>query len=46
MKTTYKKSWPVILFQVMNLTFDPCFKVRLSHHTKKALYGLIIDPKA
>ena len=26
-KTTCTKSWPGNLFHVLNLTFDPCFKV-------------------
>ena len=36
-KTTLK-SWPTNHLQVSNLTFDPCFKVKFGHHTKKALY--------
>ena len=27
-KTTCKKSWPGRLFQLLNLTFNPCFKVK------------------
>ena len=27
-KTTCGKSWPGNLFQVLNLTFDSCFKVK------------------
>ena len=33
LKTTSRKSWPGNLFQVMNLFFDPCFKVKWGHHT-------------
>ena len=28
MKTTYRKSWPGNHFQVLNSTFEPCFKVK------------------
>ena len=38
MKTTCRKSWPGNLFQVLNLTFDPCFKGR---HTKMSLLLVI-----
>ena len=37
MKTTCRKSWPGNLFQVLNLIFDPCFKVKSGHHTKSPL---------
>ena len=37
-KTSYRKSWPENLLQVLNLTFDPSFKVKLGHHTKTSLY--------
>ena len=37
MKTLCRKSWPGNLFQVLNLTFDPFFKVKLGHHTKTSL---------
>ena len=37
-KTTCRKLWPGILFQVLNLTFDPCYKVKSGHHTKKSLF--------
>ena len=39
------KSCPVNLLQVSNLTFDPCFKVKLDQHTEKALYLLIIGTR-
>ena len=42
METNSKKSWPVNLLQVLNLTFDPCFKIKLGHHTKMAIYQLHI----
>ena len=32
MKTTCRKSWPGNLFHVLNLTFDPCFKVVTLKH--------------
>ena len=38
MKTTCRKSWSGYLLQVLNLTFDPCFKVKWSHHTKTSLF--------
>ena len=38
MKTTCRKSWPGNLFQVLNLSFDPCFKVKWGHHTKMSLF--------
>ena len=41
-KTTYRKSWPENLFQVLNLTLDHCFKVRWGHHTKHSCISLII----
>ena len=34
MKTTCRKSWPENLSHVLNLTFDPCFKVKWALHTK------------
>ena len=37
-KTTCRKSWPGNLIQVLNLTFDPCFKVKSGHHTKTSLF--------
>ena len=37
-KTAYRKSWPENLLPVSNLTFDPCFKVKCGHRTKKLLY--------
>ena len=44
MKTTCKKSWPGNLSQVLNLTFDPCFKVKWGHLTTKALYLSLCYP--
>ena len=38
MKTTCRKSWPGNLFQVLNLTFDPCFKVKWGRHIKTSLF--------
>ena len=37
-KTTSRKLWSASLLQESNLTFDPCFKVMLGHHAKRALY--------
>ena len=37
-KTTRRKSWPGNLFQVLNLTFDPCVKVKWGHQTKMSLF--------
>ena len=31
MKTTYRKSWTVNLWQMLTLTLDPCFKVKWGH---------------
>ena len=42
MKTTCRKSWPTNLFQVLNLTFDPCFQVKWGNHTKIPYFSLII----
>ena len=33
-KTICRKSWPGNLSHVLNLTFDPCFKVKWGHITK------------
>ena len=47
MKTTCRKSWPGNLFQVLNLTFDPCFKVKWGRHTKMSFFfSLIIGAMA
>ena len=46
MTTAYKKSWPVNLLQVSNLTFDPCFTVERGYHNKTAIYILYIGPWA
>ena len=47
MKTTCKKSWPENLFQVVNLTFDPCFKVNGGVlMLKRPSISLIIGAKA
>ena len=35
---TCRKSWPGNLFQVLNWTFDPCFKVKWGHHIKTSLF--------
>ena len=43
-KITCKKSWPMDLLQVSNLSFDPCFKVKWGHHTKMAIYISSIGP--
>ena len=45
-KTTCRKSWPGNLFQVLNLTFDPCFKVKWGRHTKMSLFLPIIGAMA
>ena len=37
-KTICRKSRPGNLSQVLNLTFDPCFKVKWGHNTKMSLY--------
>ena len=37
-KTIFRKSRPWNISQVLNLTFDPCFKVKWGHHTKTSLY--------
>ena len=42
MKTTCRKSWPRNLFQVLNLSFDPCFKVKWGHHTKMSYSPLLL----
>ena len=36
--TICRKSWPGNLYQVLNFTFDPCFKVKWGHHTKMSLF--------
>ena len=46
MKTTCKKSWPVDISQVSNSIFGLCFKVKLGHHTKMAIYLFYIGPWA
>ena len=33
-KATYQKSWPENLFHMLNLTFDPSYKVKWGYHTK------------
>ena len=42
MKTTCRKSWPENLFQVLNLTFDPSFKVKVVITIKRPHFSLII----
>ena len=42
MKTTCRKSWPGNLFQVLNLSFDPCFKVKWGRHIKMSLFTLLL----
>ena len=37
-KTTYRKSWPGNLFQLLTLTFDLFFSVKWDNLTTKALY--------
>ena len=46
MKTTCRKSWPRNLFQLLNLNFDLCFKVKSGHHTKRPYFSLIIGAMA
>ena len=38
MKSTCKKSFPVNLLQVSNLTSEPYFKVKWGHHSKMVIY--------
>ena len=49
-KTTYRKSWPGNIFQLLTLTFNPCISVKWDHLSTKALYlpyfSYITDPKA
>ena len=45
-ETTCRNSWPGNLFQVLNLTFDSCFKVKLVHHSKRPYISLIIGSTA
>ena len=42
MKTTCRKSWPGNLFQILNLTCDPCFKVKWGHHTNITLISPLL----
>ena len=44
MKTACRKSWPGDLFQVLNLTFDPCFNVKKmrSSHKKVLISPLLL----
>ena len=37
MKTTCRRSWLENLFQVLNLTFETCCKVKGGHNTKMSL---------
>ena len=37
-KTTYRKSWPGNLFQLLTLTFDPIFSVKWGRLTTQGLY--------
>ena len=46
MKTTCRKSWPVNLFQVLNLTCDPCFMVKWGITLKCPYFSLIIGAMA
>ena len=46
MKTTCRKSWPGSLFQVLNLTFDACFKVNEVITLKCPYFSLIIGAMA
>ena len=46
MKTTSRKSWPGNLFQVLNLTFDLCFKVNGVGTLKHPYFSLIIGAMA
>ena len=41
-KTTCRKSWPGILFQVLNLTFDPCSRLNEVITLKHPYFSLII----
>ena len=43
-KTTYRKSWPGNLFQLLTVIFDPFFSVKWDHLTTKALYLLPYYP--
>ena len=45
-KTTYSKSWPGNLFQMLNLTFDPCFKSNGVNIQKCPDISLLIGPIA
>ena len=50
MKTTYTKSRPETIFQLLTFTFDPFFNVKWGYLTTKALYllyfSIITDSKA
>ena len=41
-KTTCRKSWPGNHFQMLNLMFDPCFKVKCCRHTKTSSLLLVL----
>ena len=46
MKNTCRKSWPGNLFQMLNLTFDPSFKVIWGHYIKSPYFCLVIGAMA
>ena len=41
-KTVFRKSCPVNLLQVSDLTSDPCIQVNWGHYTKKAVLSLLL----
>ena len=45
-ETTCRKLWPENLFQVLNLTFDPCFKVKSVITLKRPYFSLFIGAMA
>ena len=44
MKTTYRKSWPETLFQLLTFTFDPFFNVKWVILLPLTLGGPGVDP--
>ena len=46
MKTTCRKSWPGNIFHMLNLTFDPCFKVKWGRYTKTLFLPYYLPPAA
>ena len=41
--TTWRKSWPLYLFQGSNMTCDTCIKVKCDQHTKRPCISLAIN---